>query len=152
MSNNNNTLTAEEEALYDRQLRVWGKDAQYKLRNSTVLISPLNGLALEIIKNLCLAGIGNIIICDFNNKISNKDYSTSFTTNVEKTMNQSRVHSSINVIKGFNPHVNITIEEGNYILIDIIKKYDNISLNSIILCNSSIDEQILISNYSREKI
>lgn len=42
---------------YDRQLRVWGVDAQKKLQNAKVLLINLQGIAPEIAKNLVLAGV-----------------------------------------------------------------------------------------------
>jgi ubiquitin-like 1-activating enzyme E1 A len=58
------SLTAEEAKIYDRQLRVWGVDAQKKMLNARVLVVGLRGLATEIAKNLILAGIGHLTILE----------------------------------------------------------------------------------------
>ncbi|CAM9195434.1 unnamed protein product [Choristocarpus tenellus] len=42
---------------YDRQIRLWGLDAQQRMSGSRVLISGLNGVTAEACKNLILAGI-----------------------------------------------------------------------------------------------
>lgn len=57
-------FTAEEAAVYDRQIRVWGMDAQKRMRNSNVLVFGINGLGAEVCKTLVLAGIGSITIMD----------------------------------------------------------------------------------------
>jgi ubiquitin-like 1-activating enzyme E1 A len=54
-------LSKEDEALYDRQIRLWGREAQQKIKKGTVLIGGLfTGVTHEIIKNLVLKGIGEI--------------------------------------------------------------------------------------------
>ncbi|KAG9331545.1 hypothetical protein JZ751_018856 [Albula glossodonta] len=52
------TIISEEEAAqYDRQIRLWGLDAQKRLRGSKVLLVGLCGLGAEVAKNLILAGV-----------------------------------------------------------------------------------------------
>lgn len=67
------TLTGEEEALYDRQIRLWGVEAQRKLSTSNVLLvcNPTSLLAQEIAKNLVLAGIASLT---FHQRAANKSY------------------------------------------------------------------------------
>lgn len=57
-------LTEEEEQLYDRQIRLWGMDAQNRLRDAKVLIIGVNGVSCEVIKNLVLTGIHTIGLSD----------------------------------------------------------------------------------------
>lgn len=58
------SLTGEEEALYDRQIRLWGVEAQRKLSTSSVLLvcNPASLLAQEIAKNIVLAGIAKLTL------------------------------------------------------------------------------------------
>lgn len=55
-------LTGEEAAVYDRQIRLWGLDAQRRLAASTVLITGAANsiLAQELAKNLVLSGIASL--------------------------------------------------------------------------------------------
>ncbi|RKP37045.1 hypothetical protein BJ085DRAFT_39928 [Dimargaris cristalligena] len=58
-------ITEEEAALYDRQIRLWGLDAQQRLRNSRIRVAGLKSpIALELCKNLVLAGIGQLFLMD----------------------------------------------------------------------------------------
>ena len=50
-------LTEEQKARYDRQIRVWGAEAQSRLQNAKVLVVGLNGLHPELVKNIVLAGV-----------------------------------------------------------------------------------------------
>ncbi|KAL2375230.1 hypothetical protein RJ035_000984 [Blastomyces gilchristii] len=63
-NNTNNQITADEIALYDRQIRLWGVKAQEKLRTSKILLVTIKSLGAEIAKNLVLAGIGSLTIVD----------------------------------------------------------------------------------------
>eukprot|EP00475_Leptophrys_vorax_P030242 TRINITY_DN4517_c0_g1_i1.p2 TRINITY_DN4517_c0_g1~~TRINITY_DN4517_c0_g1_i1.p2 ORF type:complete len:339 (+),score=83.58 TRINITY_DN4517_c0_g1_i1:95-1111(+) len=46
--------------LYDRQIRIWGLEAQRRLTQTKVVISGESGIAAEVSKNLVLAGIGSL--------------------------------------------------------------------------------------------
>ncbi|EFW99089.1 sumo activating enzyme [Grosmannia clavigera kw1407] len=56
--------TADEIALYDRQIRLWGMRAQEKIRSAHVLLITMRALGNEVAKNLVLAGIGALTIVD----------------------------------------------------------------------------------------
>lgn len=51
------TISEGEVAVYDRQLRLWGAQAQSRLLKSKVLVWGLDGSNIELCKNLVLAGV-----------------------------------------------------------------------------------------------
>ncbi|MBW0490378.1 hypothetical protein O181_030093 [Austropuccinia psidii MF-1] len=53
-----------DESLYSRQLYVLGHEAMQKMANSNVLIVGMQGLGVEIAKNICLAGVKSVVIHD----------------------------------------------------------------------------------------
>lgn len=65
-------LTEQEAAVYDRQIRVWGVETQRALRTARVLVScgkrpqgaSARGLCAETLKNVILAGVGEMTIRD----------------------------------------------------------------------------------------
>ncbi|KAL3313598.1 SUMO-activating enzyme subunit 1 [Cichlidogyrus casuarinus] len=57
-------ISKEEAALYDRQIRLWGLDAQAKIKNIDVILFGFQQTTCEIAKNLTLAGIKAIKIVD----------------------------------------------------------------------------------------
>jgi ubiquitin-like 1-activating enzyme E1 A len=57
-------LTAEEAALYDRQLRLWGVEAQQRLGQAKVLLIGFTAVQSEICKNIVLAGVRTVTIND----------------------------------------------------------------------------------------
>lgn len=56
-----------DESLYSRQLYVLGHDAMRRMANSDILLSGLNGLGLEIAKNVILGGVKSITLHDYDN-------------------------------------------------------------------------------------
>jgi ubiquitin-activating enzyme E1 len=55
---------AVDEGLYSRQLYVMGHEAQRKMAASNLLISGMNGLGVEIAKNVILAGVKSVVLHD----------------------------------------------------------------------------------------
>jgi len=85
MKNGEDTMTAEELKVYDRQIRLWGLAGQNKyvfimshfnfvmcvmvcfkirLRSLKVLLVGMQGLGAEVAKNLILSGIHSIVLKD----------------------------------------------------------------------------------------
>jgi ubiquitin-like 1-activating enzyme E1 A len=63
--------------LYDRQIRLWGVDAQKRMSKTRVLVYSINGLCAEICKNLVLSGVGNVHLMD-DRKVTEVLLSTNF--------------------------------------------------------------------------
>ncbi|KAJ2740961.1 E1 ubiquitin-activating protein aos1, partial [Coemansia sp. BCRC 34301] len=63
-SQSNGVISKEEEALYDRQIRLWGMEAQSRLRNCSILFVGVKAVTLEACKNLVLGGVGQLAIYD----------------------------------------------------------------------------------------
>ena len=61
-----------DEEFYSRQLYAIGKDAMKLLNMSSILISGMSGLGVEIAKNLILSGVKSVTIQDSNN-VQEKD-------------------------------------------------------------------------------
>lgn len=57
-------LSPDEIALYDRQIRLWGAQAQERIRSANILLVSLRALGTEIAKNLTLAGVSSLTIID----------------------------------------------------------------------------------------
>jgi len=55
-------LDDKESELYDRQIRLWGVEAQKRIQNSKILMVGVGGLGAEVVKNLVLAGLSATIV------------------------------------------------------------------------------------------
>ncbi|XP_003386877.1 PREDICTED: SUMO-activating enzyme subunit 1-like [Amphimedon queenslandica] len=89
-------LRPDEAEQYDRQIRLWGLEAQKRLRASRVLLIGLGGLGAEVCKDIVLAGIKSLTIIDNEYKsdvnIGNRFlYFTKDTTRAKAVMSRLRV-------------------------------------------------------------
>jgi ubiquitin-like 1-activating enzyme E1 A len=57
-------LSSDEMALYDRQIRLWGAQAQERIRSANILLISLRALGTEVAKSLTLAGVCSLTIID----------------------------------------------------------------------------------------
>lgn len=73
---------SDEVALYDRQIRLWGFQAQEHIRNANILLVNIRALGNEIAKNLVLAGIGSLTIVD-NAHVTEEDLGSQFLVGEE---------------------------------------------------------------------
>ena len=87
-------LSADEIALYDRQLRLWGIEAQNRMRKANVLLITMKALGNEIAKNLVLAGIGSLTVMD-SDVVSERDIESEFLAVEEDIGKNVLVHITI---------------------------------------------------------
>ncbi|KAI9851413.1 MAG: hypothetical protein M1838_003764 [Thelocarpon superellum] len=98
----------EEIALYDRQIRLWGVQAQQKLRTSNILLIHFRAVANEVAKNLVLAGIGSLTIVD-HAPVSEEDLGAQFFLS-EQHVGQNRAEAAAPQIRKLNPRVSVYID------------------------------------------
>lgn len=98
-------ITEDEAAVYDRQIRLWGLEAQQRMRNATILVVKLRGVATETIKNIVLAGIGRLVIVD-GEDVTEEDLGAGFFFR-DEDVGKKRVDVAKARIQGLNPLVTI---------------------------------------------
>ncbi|GAM28558.1 hypothetical protein SAMD00019534_117340, partial [Acytostelium subglobosum LB1] len=103
VDDDSNALTDYEAALYDRGIRVWGVDAQNRLRRSRVLVVGLGGLNSELVKNIALAGVGQINIID-HHIVTQHDIGLFITS---QCVGQTRAEASLAGIAELNPLIHV---------------------------------------------
>ncbi|PWN33750.1 uncharacterized protein FA14DRAFT_147729 [Meira miltonrushii] len=103
-------VTEDEAALYDRQIRLWGLEAQGKIRTSHILVINLDGLTTEAIKNWVLAGIQRLTLIDFRPHTQWNDLSAGFFWR-EEDVGESidRLTPAAARIQALNPLVKIEV-------------------------------------------
>ncbi|GAB5358546.1 hypothetical protein AAMO2058_000467400 [Amorphochlora amoebiformis] len=101
-------ISEEEVKLYDRQIRIWGMEAQRRMRNSRVCIVALQGTAVETIKNLVLAGVGELVILD-EEKTTTRDLETNYFLTAAD-IGRGRAKASAIQIRDLNPNVKVTTD------------------------------------------
>ncbi|KAN0050047.1 hypothetical protein ACTA71_003147 [Dictyostelium dimigraforme] len=130
-------LTEYEAKIYDRSIRLWGVDAQAKLRQSKVLFIGINGLMSEIIKNVVLAGVDSITLVD-DHIITSADLSAHlFIT--EDSVGKVISTESVFAISELNPLVTIDVYDKEIETMDdqFIKNYSIVVISDKNLNNVS---------------
>ncbi|GME46552.1 putative sumo activating enzyme protein [Neofusicoccum parvum] len=102
------TISADEIALYDRQIRLWGVQAQERLRSANVLLISIKALANEVAKNLVLAGIKSLTIVD-HEIVTEDDLGSQFFI-AEDDVGKNRAKAAAPQIQKLNPRVAIMID------------------------------------------
>ncbi|KAF1981780.1 hypothetical protein K402DRAFT_364012 [Aulographum hederae CBS 113979] len=100
------TISADEIALYDRQIRLWGVQAQERIRTANVLLISAKALANEIAKNLVLAGIGALTIVD-HEVVTEDDLCSQFFIS-EADLGKNRAEAVLPNLQKLNPRVHLT--------------------------------------------
>ncbi|XP_051536007.1 SUMO-activating enzyme subunit 1-like isoform X2 [Myxocyprinus asiaticus] len=100
-----NIISEEEAAQYDRQIRLWGLDAQKRLRASRVLLVGLRGLGAEVAKNLILAGVKGLTFLD-HQQVTEESRRTQFLIPVDAD-GQNQAQASLERAQSLNPMVEV---------------------------------------------
>ncbi|PKC15495.1 putative sumo-1-activating enzyme E1a [Rhizophagus irregularis] len=138
-------ITEDEAALYDRQIRLWGLEAQQRMRNSSILISGIRGLSNEVCKNLVLAGVGSVTIID-HNIVTEEDLGAQFLI-TEQDLGKNRALASANGVRHLNPRVVVKTDTD-----DIREKAEEFFENYDLICltDSGPDTMIHVDRICRK--
>uniref|UniRef100_A0A8D0H7X7 SUMO-activating enzyme subunit 1 n=1 Tax=Sphenodon punctatus TaxID=8508 RepID=A0A8D0H7X7_SPHPU len=104
-------ISEEEAAQYDRQIRLWGLEAQKRLRASRVLLVGMKGLGAEVAKNLILAGVKGLTMLD-HQQVSQEDTRVQFLIPVG-SLGRNRAEASLERAQNLNPMVDVKADPEN---------------------------------------
>lgn len=113
---------------YDRQVRLWGLHGQSKCLNSNICLINADSLGTEILKGLCLAGIGSFTILD-SHKVVADDIGSSFIP--RSCFGKSRASSVKQVLLNLNEDVKGEAYPLESFLPRSAKRYEETDLSSI---------------------
>ena len=136
---------------WSRYIGVVGMDALAKQMNSSVFISGLNGLGIEIAKNIILCGCKEITLHDVK-CCSYYDLISQFYLN-EKDLGKNRALSSYKKLSELNYYVKVDCNVNNFSLneSDLIKKFNLKKFNVVIITEcDDIDIIKFIDNFCRK--
>ncbi|PHU15548.1 SUMO-activating enzyme subunit 1B-1 [Capsicum chinense] len=125
-------LTEQETAIYDRQIRVWGVDAQRRLSKSHIFVSGLKGTVIEFCKNIVLAGVGSLTLND-DRLVTEELLSANFLVPSDEnvTRGKSLAELCCESLKDFNPMVSVSVKEGDLANFDVefFQKFDAVVIS-----------------------
>ncbi|KAE8294949.1 SUMO-activating enzyme subunit 1 Ubiquitin-like 1-activating enzyme E1A [Larimichthys crocea] len=136
-------ISEEEAAQYDRQIRLWGLDAQKRLRGSRVLLAGLGGLGAEVAKNLILAGVKGLTLLD-HEQVSEESCRAQFLVPVT-AQGQNRAQASLERAQNLNPMVEVHADSDR-----VEDKPDDFFLQFDAVCLTGCSRD-LMHNYVEEK-
>jgi len=99
-----------DEGLYSRQLYVLGHDAMRRMATSSVLISGLGGLGVEVAKNVILSGVKSVMLHD-KTSVSQSDLAAQYYL-AEKDVGRNRAEASCVHLAELNSYVNVSSYTG----------------------------------------
>ena len=101
-----------DEKLYSRQLYVMGHEAQRRMMASSCLLIGLSGLGVEVAKNVILAGLSSVVLCDplpsTMYDLGGNFYLSEADVTSSNSINNSRAHLCRDKLAQLNPYVNVT--------------------------------------------
>lgn len=133
-----------DEDLYSRQLLAFGKGAMSKMMESDVLILGLNGLGVEIAKNVILSGVRSVVLGDSSTaKISYSDLASNYYVS-ESDVSKHPLPIVLPKLAELNPNVKV-------LSLEIDPFVDDISMfNVVVMVNHSLDAQLLMDMHCQE--
>ncbi|XP_045164557.2 SUMO-activating enzyme subunit 1-like [Mercenaria mercenaria] len=120
-------ITEDEAALYDRQIRLWGLDAQRRLRAARVLLIGVRGLGAEVSKNIVLAGVKSLTLLD-HTKVTEEDACSNFLV-ARADVGKNRAECSLDRTQLLNPMVEVSADSE-----DVGGKPDDFFKNFDVIC------------------
>ncbi|KAF9452196.1 ubiquitin activating enzyme [Macrolepiota fuliginosa MF-IS2] len=135
-----------DEGLYSRQLYVLGHEAMKRMATSNVLIVGLQGLGVEIAKNLALAGVKSVTIYD-PEPVTVQDLSSQFFLRQED-IGKPRAEATLPRLSELNAYVpvrNLGGQAGQHITVDLIQGFQ-----VVVLCGVSLEKQLEINDWTHK--
>lgn len=111
MEREETVISEEEAAQYDRQIRLWGLEAQKRLRGSRVLLVGMKGLGAEVAKNLILAGVKALTLLD-HQQATEEDSRSQFLIPTG-SLGRNRAEGSLERAQNLNPMVEVKVNTDN---------------------------------------
>lgn len=129
-----------DESLYSRQLYVMGREAQLRMALSNVFILGLDGLGVEIAKNVVLAGVKSVTLFDPTNVLA-EDLGSQYYL-AQSDIGKRRDESCISKIVELNPYVAVSCFPSMEISLPDLLDY-----KVIVVVNQPFDKQKAICDF-----
>ncbi|KAF8220368.1 ubiquitin activating enzyme [Tricholoma matsutake] len=133
-----------DEGLYSRQLYVLGHEAMKRMAASNVLIVGVQGLGVEIAKNIVLAGVKSVTIFD-PEPVTMQDLSSQFFLRVQD-IGKPRAEATLPRLAELNAYVPVRDlggKPGQEITVDLIQGFQ-----VVVLCGVSYKKQLEINDWT----
>ncbi|XP_078589545.1 ubiquitin-like modifier-activating enzyme 6 [Branchiostoma floridae x Branchiostoma japonicum] len=136
-----------DDALYSRQRYVLGDSAMVRMARSSVFLSGMGGLGVEVAKNIVLAGIKSLTVHD-TKTATVADLGTQFFLREDDVKEgKNRAEASVGRLAELNPYVTVkasTSPLGEDTDLAFLKEYQ-----CVVLTEASLDLQLKVNSFCR---
>ncbi|KAI5055103.1 hypothetical protein GOP47_0030248 [Adiantum capillus-veneris] len=141
-------LTEQEAAVYDRQIRVWGVEAQRRLSRGRILVIGMSNVLAELCKNIVLAGIGSLTLMEGVPNVSTIATSSFLVPAEQAESDQVFLTACVKSLKDFNPMVHVALEKG-----DLMEKSNNFldNFDVVVVGRSLLNYRIIVNGLCRKR-
>ena len=136
--------------MYERIIKLIGKENLNKIKNKTVCIVGLGGVGGFATEAIVRSGVGNVIIVDYD-RIDISNLNRQIITN-QNNIGKSKVQEMKKRIKSINPNCNITIIEEKIDSNNINLIFQNKMDYLIDACDTITTKEALIIECTKRKI
>ncbi|KAH7447696.1 hypothetical protein KP509_01G117400 [Ceratopteris richardii] len=128
-----------DEDLHSRQLAVYGRETMRRLFRANVFISGLQGLGVEIAKNVILAGVKSVVLHD-TRSVDLWDLGGNFYLS-DADIGKNRAVACINKLQELNTAVSVRVYTSE-ITLDFLANFQ-----AVVFTNSSLEQAITYNNF-----
>ncbi|WKY09307.1 hypothetical protein Q1695_002010 [Nippostrongylus brasiliensis] len=138
-------LSKAETEVYDRQIRLWGLQAQKKLHAASGLLFGLSGVGAEITKNLMLCGLRSLTLAD-DRAVDNDDFESNFLLERD-SLGKNRAEASSPKAQALNPMVKLEVMNTDLksLSLDFVSQF-----TLLVLCDQSYEDVVLWNDRCRQ--
>nr|XP_051685818.1 ubiquitin-like modifier-activating enzyme 1 [Oryctolagus cuniculus]XP_051685819.1 ubiquitin-like modifier-activating enzyme 1 [Oryctolagus cuniculus]XP_051686424.1 ubiquitin-like modifier-activating enzyme 1 [Oryctolagus cuniculus]XP_051686425.1 ubiquitin-like modifier-activating enzyme 1 [Oryctolagus cuniculus] len=129
-----------DEGLYSRQLYVLGHEAMKRLQTSSVLVSGLQGLGVEIAKNIILGGVKAVTLHD-QGTAQWADLSSQYYLR-EEDIGKNRAEVSQPRLAELNSYVPVSTYTGPLFVEDFLRDFQ-----VVVLTNTPLEDQLQVGEF-----
>ena len=134
------TAAEVDDSLYSRQLYVLGVEAQRRLQAARVLIAGLDGLGVEVAKNVTLAGVQCVDLLD-DRVCSERDRGSQFAISASHVQHStSRAAASLPFLRDLNPYVQVNVVSGS----DVLQAVQRGAYCAVLMCGLPLADQLAV--------
>lgn len=132
-----------DEDLHSRQLAVYGRETMRRLFGANVLISGIQGLGVEIAKNIILAGVKSVVLHD-TRTVDSWDLGANFYLS-EADIGKNRALACVNKLQELNTAVSVKVHT-----LDITQDFLS-RFQAVVFTNATLKQACTYDNFCRNQ-
>lgn len=142
MSQGSGSQPTIDESLYSRQLYAIGKEAMSKITQTSVCISGLSGLGIELAKCIILAGVSKVTLHDPTDKLTYRDLASNYYVD-EQLVGKKFMNKVTEELSALNS--NVDVKKADFLTKKLVSSH-----NIMVFCNYNVHELLFWNKFCRQ--